>query len=534
VAVTASGAHLVSLKDAVQEKLSALSATGGFVERLVRDENLQPIPQTADYVAVTAAEVGSLAASPPPHVKDVRLTLGIDKGGMPSSVKIVVGVANKLCPHKLNNTILVAVCPANREKYDEVAEMLGEHLTQVLDLVRDGVMVGGGRRAVRMLLTSDYEALCTLHRHKGPSATMPCLMYYATKAPSLTHSGLDSLFGTLQEVEAPSTTPLRTSSHLEQIVLANALHVCPGEQMANLPQAGHRSIERPPLLCTDPLQIVPIPLHSTMGITPRLLRLAVELIFSCRGRAAGLAYAYGLAETLRCVVRVRPAPYHCGVFIGRDCHTIAESSDEVCRTLLGLVLEKDHAAYRRLWVLWRKLVRTMNRAAEVEVGEAKDVCSTAHLFVRHLKHNFPWVSISPKLHILLRHAPDFLDRFGSIGLYGEQAIESWNGHYNQKSATYAAGTEADACANLVRAMAIAKEASDSNLVTALRRPAKEGARRARKDGDGRLRVNKGGVGECRAARQKAIQEGRQWAQSIFREGDRTFATFLTRLASGED
>jgi len=92
-------------------------------------------------------------------VKDVRLTLGIDKGGMPSSVKIVFGVSNQLRPHKLNNTILVAVCPANRNKYDEVAEMLGEHLTQVLELVLDGVMVGGGRRAVRLLLTSDYEAL---------------------------------------------------------------------------------------------------------------------------------------------------------------------------------------------------------------------------------------------------------------------------------------------------------------------------------------------------------------------------------------
>jgi len=176
----------------------------------------------------------------------------------------------------------------------------------------------------------------------------------------------------------------------------------------------------------------------------------------------------------------------------------------------------------------------MNRAAEVEVGEAKDFRSTAHLFVRHLKHNFPWVSISPKLHILLRHAPDFLDRFGSIGLYGEQEIEAWHGYYNQNSAKYAAGTEVDACANLLRAMAIAREASDSNLVTALRRPAEVGARRARKNGDGRLRVNKGGVGECQAARQKAIQEGRQWAQSIFRAGDRTFATFLTRLASGED
>jgi len=182
---------------------------------------------------------------PPPNVEDVRLSLGIVKWGMPSSVKIVVGVANQLRPHKLDNSILVSVCPANREKYHEVAEMLGEHLTQVLELVRDGVMVGGGRCAVRLLLTRDYEALFTFYGHKGPSATMPLLMCYATKAPSLTHSGLDSLFGSLQDVEAPYNTPLRTSSHLEQMVLASALHVGPGGQMANLPQAVHRSIERP-------------------------------------------------------------------------------------------------------------------------------------------------------------------------------------------------------------------------------------------------------------------------------------------------
>jgi len=48
----------------------------------------------------------------------------------------------------------------------------------------------------------------------------------------------------------------------------------------------------------------------------------------------------------------------------------------------------------------------------------------------------------------------------------------------------------------------------------------------------RLRVNRGGADECRAPREKAIREGRQWAQSIFAEGDRTFVTFLARLVRG--
>jgi len=76
-----------------------------------------------------------------------------------------------------------------------------------------------------------------------------------------------------------------------------------------------------------------------MGVTTRLLRFAVELKISCRGRAVGLPYAYELAGTLRTSVRVFPAPHHGGVFIGRACHAIAEGGDAVCRTLLVLVTD---------------------------------------------------------------------------------------------------------------------------------------------------------------------------------------------------
>jgi len=49
VIVTSSGAHLVDVKAAAQEKLAALSASNSFVERLLLDENLQPILQTVEY-----------------------------------------------------------------------------------------------------------------------------------------------------------------------------------------------------------------------------------------------------------------------------------------------------------------------------------------------------------------------------------------------------------------------------------------------------------------------------------------------------
>jgi len=326
VFVTASGAHLMSIKAAVHEKLDALSASNSFVERLLRDEHLQPVSQTVAHEVPPADDPGSGAAAPPANVMDVHLTLGLDKGGDPSSVNIVMGVINQRRPQKIDNTILGAVCLANKDRYDEVAEMLSEHLEQVGQLVREGVVFGGVRRAVRRFFSGDYEALCTVHGHKGPSATMPCLNCLSTRAPSSAHADLDTLYGTLQDVDRPTPSHPRSASHLVRMVAAGAPGASPGQQISDLSQAGHRSIDRPPLFTIDPRQIVPIPLHVLLGTTLRPLRLAVEIVISCRGSNDGQTFANELAETLRRVVRVRPASYLGGVFIGRDCHTIAQGA----------------------------------------------------------------------------------------------------------------------------------------------------------------------------------------------------------------
>jgi len=237
----------MSIKAAVHEKLDALSASNSFVERLLRDEHLQPVSQTVAYEVPPADYPGSGAAAPPANVMDVHLTLGLDKGGDTSSVKIVMGVINQRRPQKPGNTILVAVCPANKDRYDEVAEMLSEHLEQVRQLVREGVVVGGVRRAVRLFLSGDYEALCTVHGHKGPSATMPCLNCLSTRAPSSAHADLDTLYGTLQDVDRPTPSHPRPASHLVRMVAAGAPGASPGQRISDLSQAGHRSIDRPPL-----------------------------------------------------------------------------------------------------------------------------------------------------------------------------------------------------------------------------------------------------------------------------------------------
>ena len=37
--------------------------------------------------------------------------------------------------------------------------------------------------------------------------------------------------------------------------------------------------------------------------------------------------------------------------------------------------------------------------------------------------------------------------------------------------------------------------------------------------------------QCVATVEKAIKEGRQWAEVVFKEGDRTVGTFVARVAS---
>lgn len=81
--------------------------------------------------------------------------------------------------------------------HDQIAAMLSKDLQQLQLLVHQRVVVAGTRRGVCLFASSDYEALCVIHDHKGPKASMPCLWCYGSKAPSATQAALDAKLGTL-------------------------------------------------------------------------------------------------------------------------------------------------------------------------------------------------------------------------------------------------------------------------------------------------------------------------------------------------
>jgi len=133
------------------------------------------------------------------------------------------------------------------------------------------------------------------------------------------------------------------------------------------------------------------------------------------GREACAAVYAHLVEILHEMVRVRPTSYHGGLFIGQDFHTIGENSADACVALKGKVSKTHFAAFERACSLWNHVRKTMNRAAIIPEEEAAQVHADTLSIVILLKCSFLWLSISPKLRILMCHAPEVLERFRSIG-----------------------------------------------------------------------------------------------------------------------
>jgi len=411
VSLSDTGAHLAHLSRAVKGWLADLWSAGLFIERPAYDPQGVAIPQTRDFEISSNGRPSYRDFCPPADMRDIHICIGLDRGGDPSSVKFVIGFINQEHPKRLGSTLLVAVCPESKDKYPEVAAMLAPHVAQILRLRYTGVVVGGHRRAVRVFVNSDFPAITNTVGHKGPC----CL---GMKCPTKAHSLLDEAFGTLQDLHC--IHPPRTAAHLREMQEA---YEGLGQIPAELGLAAHMPVERSPVTIVPPSQIVPFPLHITIGITARPLRLAIEAVTQERGPVDGRQFAYQLAAILSVHIGVESVPYQGGNFIGRHCHTIASGCGKIEDALHPLVSVPRFTAYERAWELWRGVLSTLNRAALILPAKQARFKASARAFVSLLQGSFPWMSISPKLHVLFARTWEVMGLWGSKGLYGEQAIE---------------------------------------------------------------------------------------------------------------
>jgi len=151
-------AHPAHLSRAVEGRLADLWSAGLFIERPAYDPQGLAIPQTRDYEIPSSRRPSYRDFCPPDHMRDIHISIGLDRGGEPSFVKAVVSFINQEHPNRLRNTLLVAVCAKSKDKYPEVA-ILAPHVAQILRLSYTGVVVGGHKRAVRVFVNSDFPAI---------------------------------------------------------------------------------------------------------------------------------------------------------------------------------------------------------------------------------------------------------------------------------------------------------------------------------------------------------------------------------------
>jgi len=79
-----------------------------------------------------------------------------------------MGLHNQASPHRLGNTLLMSIFPAQRDRYDNIVGMLAPHRAGLLEYNHRGVMVGCQRRAPRVFVLGEWMGVCGATRHKGP------------------------------------------------------------------------------------------------------------------------------------------------------------------------------------------------------------------------------------------------------------------------------------------------------------------------------------------------------------------------------
>jgi len=225
------------------------------------------------------------------------------------------------------------------------------------------------------------------------------------------------------------------------------------------------------------------------------------------------------------------ASYHVGGFIGRDCHRIGNNSDAICRLLLMELSEEYYMAFKQAWLLWNRVRKPVNRAAFATADEVKQFWADASAFVTHLQGALAWMSIFPKLHLLLCHAADFMQMYGSLGLYGEQAIKAWHGRYAQSARKYSLHSEQAAAVAFMHAMALARYASEPDLARygPTRKPAAPCARKATRVGYARVRENREEVPVCLAKEEKSEMDRKKWAGDLHESAAKTMGAYARKV-----
>ena len=348
-----------------------------------------------------AAPAGADPAKPP-----VQLCFSMDKGGRTSTVKAFFGRANQRHPSCVGHSIFLGVFPCKTDDHVALEAICAVWVADIEELRANGVQVRGEPRTVQVILTGDYKWMTAFSGHSGACAGMLCLWCTAVARPTAKNAAMVKHFGCIQDASRYAGRP-RDVAHAVRMCVRYAAG--PNGSLVR-PRAlrRHLSIERRSLMVIAAMDVAPMPLHMTLGITIALMELAVEAVTFSLGETAELAFCTSMGEILRHDAGVSPAPYFGGTFEGRKCHRIGRKLGLVADLMDGTAPGPGAVARRRACSLRRGLLPTLNRADTVSDDEFAQFGTDAAAFVDGLKAGFAWFSVTPKIHVLCCHAAAFL------------------------------------------------------------------------------------------------------------------------------
>jgi len=183
------------------------------------------------------------------------------------------------------NSTLLSTTPCTSDANADLHEMVGPSMGDLQALLDSGVSVNASLRAVRLFPTGDLSFSSDFLGRNGAKCRHPCVFCHVVGPPEMGSTELLAVCGSMQDVAAPSAS-LRTRAELQAAAVSFADRPNDTFPIA-VPSAEHRSIERCPVFDVKPRQIVPAPLHLTLGITGHALRLGIEAVVFESGAAPG-------------------------------------------------------------------------------------------------------------------------------------------------------------------------------------------------------------------------------------------------------
>jgi len=260
--------HLMSPRAALQAMFNHAGATDQFLKRLLRGADGRQIEANETFDGQDSA-----AALPLSGVRDVQICFGLNKVGLHSTCKAVLSNCNQAHPSSRGNTFLYGVFPASKDDYEALTAMAAVYTLGLDGLRQGGLLLGGLRRAVRLILTGALRFISTWLWHTGHSSTHPCVWCTVVLRRTRTNGSRVDQLGDMQ-AGSQARGMLRTLSDYEEAV---AQHAGGGNATLDTPHSAdaHLCIVKRPFLLVDPTHILPAPLHRTLGTALYLLRLAI-------------------------------------------------------------------------------------------------------------------------------------------------------------------------------------------------------------------------------------------------------------------